>query len=52
MMLWFLSRMIIINLLSLLDFNVVEAILGLKINLEKSERIPLGRVENVEMLAF
>ena len=28
-----------------------EAMLGLKINLEKSELIPLGRVENVEMLA-
>ena len=28
-----------------------EAISGLKINLEKSELIPLGRVENVEMLA-
>ena len=27
-----------------------EAVLGLKINLEKSELIPLGRVENVEML--
>ena len=28
-----------------------EAMSGLKINLEKSELIPLGRVENVEMLA-
>ena len=28
-----------------------KAMLGLKINLEKSELIPLGRVENVEMLA-
>ena len=28
-----------------------EAMLGLKINLEKSELIPVGRVINVELLA-
>ena len=29
-----------------------EAILGLKINLDKSEILPMGRVENVEDLAL
>ena len=28
-----------------------EALLGLKMNMEKSELIPVGRVENVEELA-
>ena len=28
-----------------------EAILGLHINIEKSEFIPIGRVDNVEVLA-
>lgn len=30
----------------------IEAIFGLRINLEKSEILPMGRVENLELLAL
>ena len=34
-----------------MDFNVVRSLFRFEINLNKSEIIPLGRVDNVEMLA-
>ena len=41
------------NQLTFLSWLLIwfEALLGLKINLEKSELIPIGRVEGMELLA-